>query len=341
MYAHYTTTKKGTWAYIQKTARVDGRVKTFTIKRLGLLSDIQKETGCEDPIKWVEELAAKMTQEEREEKKGITVELYPNKNIEEGDRPLRHGGDLALLGLYNKLGLPGICSSILKSSRAKYDLNEILQTLVTSRLLFPCSKISSYERAKNLVKPPMFREEEMFRSLSLLSSNIDMIQAEVYRNSLQIVTRRDKMLFYDCTNYYFEIEDNDKDIIDKNTGEVTLGLRKRGKSKEHRPNPIVQMGMFMDYDGIPLAFKIFPGNESEQTSLQPLEETLNHRFGMTDYIVSTDAGIASESNRRYNMRDGREYISVQSIPSLKKKTGQWCWLLKDGEYHFVKMKTKK
>lgn len=265
-----------------------------------------------------------MTLEEKEGRKKVEISLSPTKQIEKDSRPLRKGGDLMLVGLYNKLGLPQICEGILKGNRAKYDLNEILQTLVTSRILFPRSKRKTLELAANYVKAPGFKENDMYRALSLLSSNIDMIQAQVYRNSLSILPRRDKVVFYDCTNYYFEIEDNDSDVVDKETGEVIAGLRKYGKSKEHRPNPIVQMGMFMDYDGIPLAFKIFPGNESEQKSLRPLQEVLNSRFGMTDYVVSTDAGLASEDNRRYNMAEGREYICVQSIPSLPKADQQMC-----------------
>ena len=324
MYSHYTETKKGTWAYIQKSVRVDGRPKTITVKRLGLLSDIQKEHGCDDPRKWVEGLALRMTQEEKERRQNITTELSPSKPVDKGSRPLRHGGDLMLLGLYNRLGLPDICKSIAKSGRIKYDLNEILQTLVTSRVLFPCSKSRTMELAQNFVKPPRFKDNDMYRSLSLLSGHIDMIQAQVYRNSLGILPRRDRAIFYDCTNYYFEIEDNDPDVVDEETGELVPGLRKSGKSKEHRPNPIVQMGLFMDYDGIPLAFKVFPGNESEQKSLQPLEEVLNTRFGLTDYVVSIDAGLGSEDNRRYNMAEGREYICVQSIPSLPGEDRKMC-----------------
>lgn len=324
MYSRFQKTGKGTSAYIQKSVRIDGRPRTVTVKCLGLLSDIQREQGCADPQKWVEDLAVRMTQAEKEGKKYIDVRFSPSKDIGFGSRPLRHGGDLMLLGLYNRLGLPKICDAIVKGSRVKYDLNEIMQTLVTSRILFPCSKRRTMELSRGYVKPPEFEENDMFRSLSLLSNHIDMIQAEVYRNSQRILPRRDKVIFYDCTNYYFEIEDNDRDIINKETGEFIAGLRKSGKSKEHRPNPIVQMGMFMDYDGIPLAFKIFPGNESEQKSLQPLEEVLNHRFGMTDYVVSTDVGLASEENRRYNMAEGREYICVQSIPSLSKGDRQMC-----------------
>ena len=324
MYTRFVNTKNGTLAYIQKSERVDGYPRTVTVKCLGLLSDIQKEHGCADPREWVKELAAAMTARERESRRKVTLELSPSKAIGMGERPLRHGGDLMLLGLYRRLVLPKVCGGILKGSRAKYDLNAVLQTLVTSRILFPCSKRRTMELAKGFVKPAKFSENDMYRALSLLSGHIDMIQAEVYRHSLSILPRRDKVVFYDCTNYYFEIEDNDPDTADKDTGELVKGLRRYGKSKEHRPNPIVQMGMFMDYDGIPLAFKIFPGNKSEQKSLQPLEEVLNHRFGMTDYVVSTDAGLSSEDNRRYNMAEGREYIFVQSIPGLGKDDRLMC-----------------
>lgn len=323
MYTRFVKTKNGTLAYIQKSVRVDGYPRTKTVKRLGLLSDIQKKYGCADPKKWVCDLAASLTAEENESCKKITVEFSQTKKIEKDKHPLRHGGDLMLLRIYNKLGLPKMCNSI-QGSRVKYNLNDILRTLVTSRILFPCSKSRTLELAQEFVKPADFSESDMYRALSRLSGHIDMIQSEVYKHSKNILPRRDKVVFYDCTNYYFEIEDSDEDVIDKETGEFVEGLRKYGKSKEHRPNPIVQMGMFMDYDGIPLSFKIFPGNESEQKSLQPLEEVLNHRFGMTDFVVSTDAGLASEENRRYNMAEGREYICVQYIPGLSKTDRQMC-----------------
>ncbi len=324
MKAVFKRTKSATTAYIQKSIRRNGKCTTVTVKRLGTLKEIQERKGCADPEEWCRQEAIRMTREEKEGRKKIDISLSPAKLIEPDSHPLRNGGDLLMLGLYRQLGLPKICDAILKGSRAKYNLNEILQTLVTSRILFPCSKTRTMDFAKGYVKPPKFKGSDMFRALSLLSDNIDMIQAEVYRNSLSVIPRRDKVIFYDCTNYYFEIEDNDPDVVDKETGEVTIGLRKCGKSKEHRPNPIVQTGMFMDYDGIPLAFRIFPGNESEQQSLRPLEEVLNHRFGMADYVVSTDAGLGSGENRRYNMAEGREYICVQSIPQLPKEDREMC-----------------
>lgn len=317
MKANFTTTRKGTWAYIQKSVRINGKSTSIQVKKLGLLTDIQKKCGCADPRQWVIDLAKKMTDEEKAGRLPIEFSLYPHKEIKPGERPLRTGGDILLSPLYNGLDLPGISRRILESSRAKYNLNEILRTLVMGRILFPASKVKTLEKAKDFVFVPSFKEEEMFRALSLLSEHCDMVQAQVYKASQRIMERRRRVIYYDCTNYFFETEDNDEDYVDRETGEFITGLRKRGKSKENRPNPIVQMGMFMDMDGIPLAFTVFPGNESEQTSLQPLEEILNRRFDMTEYVVSTDAGLASESNRRYNMAEGRDYICVQSIPSLK------------------------
>lgn len=318
MKASFTTTKKGTWAYIRKSVRINGKSTTVPVKSLGLLSKIQEREGCDDPRQWVIDLAKKMTEEEKAGNAVVELPFHQNREVNPGECPLRMGGDLLLSSLYSSLGLPGICSKILKSGRAKYDLNEILRTLVMGRILFPASKTRTLESAKNFVFPPQFKEEEMFRSLSLLSDSINEVQAEVYKASQKFMARRQRVVYYDCTNYFFEIEDNDNDYIDTDTGELITGLRKRGKSKENRPNPIVQMGMFMDMDGIPLAFTVFPGNESEQTSLQPLEKMLNSSFGMTEFVVSTDAGLASESNRRYNMTEGRDYICVQSIPSLPK-----------------------
>lgn len=317
MKAAFIKTKAGTWAYIQKSARINGKPTSINIRRLGTLEDIKKKEGCTDPVEWVRRLAAKMTEDEKAGKEVIAVEFSTYKEMEIGVQPLRHGGDLFMLPVYNRLGLASICSDIQKDRRIKYDLDEILRTLVFSRILCPCSKIKTFEFSRGMLFPPSFKENDMYRALSELSGHINAIQAAMYRSTKKFMNRKERVIYFDCTNYYFEIEDNDIDRIDEQTGEFTEGLRKRGKSKENRPNPIVQMGMFMDGDGIPLAFNIFPGNESEQVWLQPLEETLGREFGLTEFIVSTDAGLASEGNRRYNMAEGRDYICVQSLPKLK------------------------
>ena len=182
MYARFQKTNKGINAYIQKSVRENGRSKTITVKSLGSLADIQRVHGCDDPEKWVLQLAERMTRDEKESRKKIAVEFSPTKEVAMDTHPLRYGGDLMLLGLYNRLGLPKICDAVTKGCRAKYDLNEILQTLVTSRILFPCSKTRTMELAESYIKPPKFNENEMFRALSLLSNHIDTIQAEVTKS---------------------------------------------------------------------------------------------------------------------------------------------------------------
>lgn len=319
MNAKFQETSKGTWAYIQKKVRIDGRSTTKTIKRLGLLSDIQKEHGCADPRQWVVDLARKMTEEEKAGKETVSVDFYPGTLIGMDETPLRNAGDLMLLPLFNSLGLPQICRRIQGTTKAGYSLGEILEALVVLRVLYPCSKCGTFEHNKRRIRKTAFALEDVYRALSLLSGHIDEIQAAVWRNSQKVMRRDTRVIYYDCTNYYFEIEDNDGDSIDPVTGKVVAGLRKRGKSKENRPNPIVQMGLLMDGDGIPLSFVIFPGNESEQPSLQRIEELVADKFGLNEFIVSTDAGLGSESNRRYNMTEGRDYITVQSLPSLPRR----------------------
>ena len=296
-----------------------GKATSKIVKRLGTLAEIRERESVVDAWAWAQEQLAQCNEEERLGRREITVGFKPNQRIEP-DRQVRYsGGDLMLIPLYNRLGLPGICERIQGESRARYNLNEILEALVVLRILAPCSKKSAFELNKSRIRKTTFALEDMYRALTLLSSHIDDIQGAVWQNSQKIMERNTRVIYYDCTNYYFEIEDNDRDYVDTETGEVVIGLRKRGKSKENRPNPIVQMGLLMDSDGIPLSFIIFPGNESEQPTLKRIEEMVAEKFGLNEFVISTDAGLGSEENRRYNMTRGREYITVQSLPSLPKQ----------------------
>ena len=306
--------------YVLKSYRDKyGKSTTKKIETLGSEEEIERKYGCADGLEWAKKYVEKLNEQERLGKEKIKIELSPTEQIAYGEGDKVSGGDLMLLPLYNGLGLPKICESIKAGTRVQYDLNEILEALVVLRILYPCSKKSSFELNKKRIRKTTFELEDVYRALSLLSGHIDQIQAQVWKNSQKIMERNTRVIFYDCTNYYFEIEDNDRDYVDTGTGEVVIGLRKRGKSKEHRPNPIVQMGLLMDGDGIPLSFIIFPGNESEQPSLKRIEEMVAEKFGLNEFVISTDAGLGSEDNRRYNMTEGREYITVQSLPSLPKK----------------------
>lgn len=311
--------QEGKIYYIAKSFRNERGISTKkNMFRLGTLDEIRRREGVSDAWQWAQEELARRNEEERIGRQKLKIELSPSKRINTGECVKYSGGDLMLIPFYNALGLPQICREIQTDTRTEYSLNEILESLVVSRILYPCSKKGAYELNKKRIRPTSFGLEDIYRALSLLSSHIDDIQARVWSNSQKITDRNTRIIYYDCTNYYFEIEDNDKDFVDKQTGEYIPGLRKRGKSKENRPNPIVQMGMLMDGDGIPLSFIIFPGNESEQPSLQKIEEMVANKFGLNEFIISTDAGLGSENNRRYNMTEGREYITVQSLPSLPK-----------------------
>ncbi len=306
--------------YVLKSFRdKTGKSTTKRVETLGSEEEIEKKYGCADGLEWAKAYVARLNEEEKLSKEKIKVELSPTERIKSGEQVTYDCGDLLLLPLYNRLGLPEKCNEIMEGTKAKYNLNEILETLVMLRVLAPCSKLSSHALGKKRMRKISFALEDVYRSLSLLSAHIDDIQATVWENSRKVFERNTRVIFYDCTNYYFEIEDNDPKGIDPRHPNRPEGIRRRGKSKEHRPNPIVQMGMLMDADGIPLSFVIFPGNDPEQPSLQKIEEMIADKFGLNEFIISTDAGLSSEDSRRYNTTEGREYIAVQSLPKLSEK----------------------
>ena len=198
----------------------------------------------------------------------------------------------------------------------KYDINAILSDLIYARVLEPASKRSSFRIVSEFMEKPAYELHDVYRALDVLGTECDFIQSEVYKNSHFIGSRNDRILYYDCSNYYFEIEQEDDD-------------KKYGKSKEHRPNPIIQMGLFMDGDGIPLAFSLFPGNMNEQKSLKPLEQKVIRDFGCQKFIYCSDAGLGSEDIRTYNHMGERAFIVTQSIKKLCAEDKAWA-LNKDG-----------
>lgn len=303
--------------YVQQSFRdKNGKSTSRKIERLGTEEEIEKKHGCADGLEWARAYVERLNEDERQGKERMRVELSPSERIAPGGQVIYDCGDLLLLPIYNGLGLPQVCAGIVSGTKVKYDLNEILETLVMLRILCPCSKLSTYGLGKKRIRRITHDLEDVYRALSLLSSHVDEIQAAVWKNSQNMMKRDTRVIFYDCTNYYFEIEDDDPVGTDPRHPGRPEGIRRRGKSKEHRPSPIVQMGLLMDGDGIPLSFIIFAGNESEQPSLRKIEEMVADKFGLNEFIISTDAGLSSEDNRRYNTTEGREYIAVQSLPRL-------------------------
>lgn len=296
------------------------------VEKLGTEKELREKLGGQDPYEWAKDYIKKLNQEEAENKREVLAKFSPVKQLVKGEQHLSKGGYLFLQDLYYELKLDKICKSISEKHKFKYDLNEILSYLVYGRILYPCSKKSTFEVVQDFIEPPKFEMHQIYRALEVLAQESDFIQAELYKNSMKAISRNTKVLYYDCTNYFFEIED-------------AKGMKQYGLSKENRPNPIVQMGLFMDGNGIPLAFCLNPGNQNEQGSLKPLEKKILADFDLSQFIVCTDAGLASQANRKFNDIGNRSFITTQSIKKLKGFLKEWAldkegWLLPGKEEVF-------
>lgn len=310
--------KNATILYLTKSVRVNGKSTTKTVERLGSLEEVQTRAGSMDALEWAKAYAVQRTNEEKNGASETIIKYQNHKLIDKDVRRSCNAGYLFLQDIYYSLRLNKICNDISAKYKFDYDLNDILSMLVYSRIIAPGSKLSSLESAQNFLEPPRCGLHQIYRALEVIAKENDFFQSELYKNSQTVIRRKKKVLYYDCTNYYFEIEDEDD-------------FRKYGVSKEHRPNPIVQMGMFMDTDGIPLSFSVFDGNQNEQPSMSPLEKKIIKDFGTSDFIVCTDAGLSSAANRKFNSIQGRGFVTTQSIKKLKGFLRAFC-LDDDGWY---------
>ena len=302
--------------YISKGYINDKGVSTSVIiRKLGTLSELLKEHGPtrDDVLRWAKEQAAIETRKYKEEResKAVQITFHADRQLDYDKQTVFRGGYLFLQSMYYGLQIQKICRKLKAKYKIQYDINAILSDQIYARVLEPTSKRSSYKTAVEFLEKPNYELHDLYRALDVLGRECDLIQSEVYKNSRFLMNRNDRVLYYDCTNYYFEIEQED-------------GEKRYGKSKEHRPNPIVQMGLFMDGDGIPLAFSLFPGNANEQTSLKPLEKKVLGDFGCQKFIYCCDAGLASEDIRNYNHMGERSFIVTQSIKKLPAEDRSWA-----------------
>ena len=299
----------------QSYTSAQGKSASKTVRKLGTLAELSKRlnTDREGVMAWANEQARLETMKYKSEKEDaiVMVPFHSNKLMDCHKQKLFTGGYLFLQSVYYGLKMDSICRKIKSRYKFEYDLNAILSDLIYTRVLEPSSKRSSFQAAKQFLEPPTYELHDVYRALSILAEEMDFIQAEVYKNSFFLGNRNDRILYYDCTNYYFEIEQEDGD-------------KKYGKSKEHRPNPIIQMGLFTDGDGLPLAFSLFPGNQNEQKSLKPLETKILQQFGCEKFIYYSDAGLASEDNRVLNHMGQRAFIVTQSIKKLPAEDRAWA-----------------
>jgi len=296
--------------YVTKTVYVDKKEKTITVEKLGTEVSLREKLGGQDPYEWAKAYVAELNEKEKEEKRSVIVKRQQSKRIPKDTQQSFNGGYLFLQDIYHQLGVDKICKEISPKYKFTYDLNSILSRLLYGRILFPSSKLSTFEFSKTLLEGSPFELQHVYRALETIAKESDFIQSSVYKNSLELSKRNDKILYYDCTNYFFEIEQES-------------GLKQYGPSKEHRPNPLVEMGLFMDGDGIPLAFSIHSGNTNEQTTLQPLEKQIMKDFSLSKFVVCTDAGLSSTANRKFNSKQDRAFITTQSLKKLKGHLKEW------------------
>ena len=316
MNLHISKSKNAESFYIAKSyVKANGTTSSMIIRKLGTLNQLILEHGPtrEDVVAWAKNEVKLETEKYKKEKeaKTVLIPFHADRPLTYDKQVLHKGGYLFLQSVYYGMQINKICRKLKAKYKFKYDINSILSDLIYARILEPSSKCSSYKTASEFLEKPAYELHDIYRALDVLGNECDFIQAEIYKNSHFIGNRNDKVLYYDCTNYYFEIEQED-------------GNKKYGKSKEHRPNPIIQMGLFMDGDGIPLAFSLFPGNTNEQKSLKPLEQKVLSDFGCQKFIYCSDAGLASEDIRYYNHMGERAFIVTQSIKKLPKEDKTWA-----------------
>ena len=294
------------YSIIKDYTNMNGKRTTKIFEKLGNQEQVEKRFGKTDTINKIKEYIDELNNENKEEL--LKREYNPNKRIAPGIKRQFNVGYLFLQKLYNQLKINEICKSIQDKYQFHFDLNEILSYLVYARIIYPSSKLETFKQCQNFIQQPKFKLHDEYRALSYIAENMDYIQEQLFNNSKNILKRNSKVIYYDCTNYFFEIDEEDD-------------LRKYGISKEHKPNPIVGMGLFMDGDGLPLSCNIYPGNMNEQKTLIPEETKIVDNFKLDDskIILCTDAGFASDDIKNFNIKDNRGFVITQSLKKLKEE----------------------
>lgn len=292
------------YSIIKDYTNLNGKRSTKIFEKLGNQAQVEERFGKKDTLNKIKEYINELNNEDKEIL--LKREYNPNKRISPGVKRQFNVGYLFLEKLYNELNIKSICDSISDKYKFKFDLNEILSYLIFARIIYPSSKLETFKQCQNFIRQPKFKLHDEYRALSYIAENMDFIQEQLFNNSKNVIKRDSSVIYYDCTNYFFDIDNEDN-------------LRRYGISKEHRPNPIVGMGLFMDGDGLPLSCNIYPGNTNEQRTLIPEETKIVNNFKLdnTKMILCTDAGLASDEIKKFNVKDNRGFVITQSLKKLK------------------------
>ena len=303
------------YSIIKDYTNINGKRTTKIFEKLGNQQQVEDRFGKINTIEKIKEYIYELNSKDKNEL--VKIELNSSKRINKEKRNFNIGY-LFLEKLYNDLKIKDICNKIQDQYKFEFNLNEVLSYLVFARIIYPSSKLETFKQCQNFIEQPTFKLHDEYRALSYIANNIDFIQENLFINSKNVIKRNSKVIYYDCTNYFFEINEEDD-------------LRRHGISKEHKPNPIVGMGLFMDGDGIPLSFNIYPGNQNEQKTLIPEESKIINDFKLDDtkVILCTDAGLASDDIKKYNIKDGRGFVITQSLKKLKEEYKEQVFDKKD------------
>ena len=291
---------------IKDYTNIKGKRTTKIFEKLGNQEQVEERFGKTDTIGKIKEYINELNNKDKEEL--LRREYNPNKRISPGIKRQFNVGYLFLQKLYNQLKINDICKTIQEKYKFQFDLNEILSYLVFARIIYPSSKLETFKQCQNFIQAPSFKLHDEYRALSYIAQNMDYIQENLFNNSKNVIERNSNIIYYDCTNYFFEIDNEDD-------------LRKYGISKQHQPSPLVGMGLFMDGDGLPLSCNIYPGNMNEQKTLIPEETKIvdNFKLDSTKIIICTDAGLASDEIKKFNIKDNRGFVITQSLKKLKEE----------------------
>ena len=284
--------------YYAVSIRKGKKTTSKNVRRIGRLSELKKEYT--DPIAHFRAEAKRLTDEGRSES---SFEIPANLMLDPMKRRRVMLGYIFPQSVYYSLGLNTVMRGIRNESKATYDFNRIMRDLVIGRVLSPLSKSSTYEKAFSFPEPPDYDLQHVYRSLSLMAKNFDLIEEKAFKGMKKYADVDTSVTYYDCTNFYFEIEEED-------------GFRTYGKSKENRPNPIVQMGLFLDRNGLPISMCINPGRTNEQKTMIPLEKMMTERFGIEKFVVCADCGLSGKRNLRFNSTENHGFVVTKSLKKV-------------------------
>ena len=306
--------------FVQQGIRNGKKVTTKNIFKIGKHSELLAQ-GHQDPLAYAKEVVEEYNKKMKSEKVDLEITIDFNKKLIPSDNvssksSLLNIGYFFLQDIYSKLNLKDFIKNITKDKKITYNLNDITRFLTFDRILNPRSKLAAVNNLDFFYEKPSFSHQNVLRGMDILADHYDSYLQHLFENSNTIVKRDTSICYYDCTNFYFEVETADEPYYDEVTGEYLYGLRQYGPSKEHRPNPIVEMGLFMDKDGIPITMGLYPGNMNEQKTVHELESKMIRTLKNKRIIYCGDAGLGSASIRVFNDLGGRAFIVTQSIKKL-------------------------